>query len=269
MNKLLISALLGMVVSSNTYADVTVSIDRNLQILAVNGVEPEISFGHTDEMTLPNGLNQLLVRLEKVIHFGGTQNKYKSPAMVVSFNADNESLFLKPGSVVRDEATAKTFDKKPAVLLTNSSMQPIEFQQDVLVAKGFSVFRDYENELYNYNAQDKIASISALNNVGINRKRSETISEPAKTAQAAQDSIVNSQATTQSVSKSYDMIQYLFGEANAAERQEFANWAFANRAEVAQPMVTQNKLVEMMADWYKKADKAEKASILSWLISQE
>ncbi|CSC93200.1 VvgS protein [Vibrio cholerae] len=34
-------------------------------------------------------------------------------------------------------------------------------------------------------------------------------------------------------------------------------------------MVTQNKLVEMMADWYKKADKAEKASILSWLISQE
>lgn len=71
MNKLLISALLGMVVSSNTYADVTVNIDRNLQILAVNGVEPEISFGHTDEMTLPNGLNQLLVRLEKVIHFGG------------------------------------------------------------------------------------------------------------------------------------------------------------------------------------------------------
>ncbi|EHU6503968.1 hypothetical protein KZG85_000407 [Vibrio cholerae] len=70
-------------------------------------------------------------------------------------------------------------------------------------------------------------------------------------------------------SKPNEMIQYLFGEASSAERQEFANWAFANRAEVAQPMVTQNKLVEMMADWYKKADKAEKASILSWLISQE
>lgn len=269
MNKLLISALLGMVVSSNTYADVTVSIDRNLQILAVNGVEPEISFGHTDEINLPNGSNQLLVRLEKVIHFGGTQNKYKSPAMVVSFNEANENLILKSAAIVRDEMTAKAFDKKPEVLLINSSQQPIDFKQDVLVAKGFSVFRDYENELYNYNSQGKIASISALNNVGINQKRSEAASEPAKTVQIAQDAMVNSQATTQSVSKSYDMIQYLFGEASSAERQEFANWAFANRAEVAQPMVTQNKLVEMMADWYKKADKAEKASILSWLISQE
>ncbi|QEO43860.1 hypothetical protein DLR65_11260 [Vibrio tarriae] len=75
--------------------------------------------------------------------------------------------------------------------------------------------------------------------------------------------------TQPTASKPTEMVQYLFGEANSAERQEFANWAFANRAEVAQPMVTQNKLVEMMADWYKKADKAEKASILSWLISQE
>ncbi|WP_158120463.1 hypothetical protein [Vibrio metoecus] len=75
--------------------------------------------------------------------------------------------------------------------------------------------------------------------------------------------------TQPTASKSEEMVQYLFGEANSGERQEFANWAFANRAEVTQPMVTQSKLVDMMADWYKKADKAEKASILSWLISQE
>ncbi|HGF7202634.1 TPA: VvgS protein [Vibrio cholerae] len=78
---------------------------------------------------------------------------------------------------------------------------------------------------------------------------------------------VNANAEQQS--KSHEMVEYLYGEANAAERQEFANWAFANRAEVIQPMATQNKLVGMMADWYGKADKTEKASILSWLISQE
>ncbi|TXY23370.1 DUF2057 domain-containing protein [Vibrio mimicus] len=76
-------------------------------------------------------------------------------------------------------------------------------------------------------------------------------------------------ANIEQQSKSNEMVQYLYGEANAAERQEFANWAFANRAEVAQPMATQNKLVGMMADWYGKANKTEKASILSWLISQE
>ncbi|MBF4396047.1 DUF2057 domain-containing protein, partial [Vibrio anguillarum] len=59
MNKLMISALLGMVISASSYADVVVNIDRNLQILAVNGVEPEISFGHTNEITLPDGANQL------------------------------------------------------------------------------------------------------------------------------------------------------------------------------------------------------------------
>ncbi|QXC56753.1 hypothetical protein KSS82_15895 [Vibrio mimicus] len=75
--------------------------------------------------------------------------------------------------------------------------------------------------------------------------------------------------TQPTASKPTEMVEYLYGEANAAERQEFANWAFANRAEVTQPMATQNKLVGMMADWYGKADKTEKASILSWLISQE
>ncbi|EKO3895749.1 hypothetical protein P0F23_003216 [Vibrio metschnikovii] len=74
---------------------------------------------------------------------------------------------------------------------------------------------------------------------------------------------------TRPTTKPNQILQYLYGEASALERQEFANWAFANRAEVTQPIVTQNKLVEMMADWYKKADKTEKASILSWLISQE
>ncbi|EOX3349114.1 DUF2057 family protein [Vibrio cholerae] len=264
MNKLLIGALLGMVVSSHSYADVTVNIDRDLQILAINGVEPDLSFGHTSELVLPNGLNQLLVRIEKVIQYSGTQNKYKSPAIVLSFAQENSQVFLKPTSLIKDETSAKNFDRKPGVVLTNASKQSVEFQQDVLVAKGFSPFRNYEKELYHYNSQEKIASISALNQQGFHQQHSEHESVP--TIEPIATVNVQTQST---VSKPTEMVQYLFGEASSAERQEFANWAFTNRAEVAQPMVTQNKLVEMMADWYKKADKAEKASILSWLISQE
>ncbi|MGL6172138.1 MAG: hypothetical protein ACRC1S_09645, partial [Vibrio sp.] len=70
-------------------------------------------------------------------------------------------------------------------------------------------------------------------------------------------------------SKTNQMVQYLYSEATSAEQQEFANWAFANRVAVNQPLVSEHKLVTMMADWYQKADKADKAAILAWLISQE
>ncbi|RNE71783.1 DUF2057 domain-containing protein [Vibrio cholerae] len=272
MNKLIISALLGMVVSVNAYADVMVSIDRNLQILAVNGVEPDLSFGHTAQLKLPNGTNQLLMRVEKVIQYSGNQNKYKSPAMVVKFNQENSQVLVKPASIVKDETTAKAFDKNPAVVLTNLANQPVEFEQDVLVTQGFSLIRNYEKELYRYNSQAKEASVSALNQVGFNQKRSAAEPVLAAATQTPEPMTAAEQvepvASTSSPT-SLTMVQYLYSEATRAEQQEFANWAFANRAEVAQPMVTQNKLVEMMADWYKKADKAEKASILSWLISQE
>ncbi|MEF2509672.1 hypothetical protein V4D06_17230 [Vibrio mimicus] len=89
------------------------------------------------------------------------------------------------------------------------------------------------------------------------------------TAQPAAVVVAPIQPTMQSTSKSYEMVQYWFGEANATERKEFANWAFVNRSEVTQAMATQSKPVEMMAYWYEKADKTEKSTILSWLISQE
>lgn len=272
MNKLIISTLLGMVVSVNAYADVMVSIDRNLQILAVNGAEPDLSFGHTSQLILPNGTNQLLVRVEKVIHFGGTQNKYKSPAIVVSFNQENSQVLVKPAAMVKDDTTAKAFDKNPAVVLTNAAKQPIEFQQDVLVKQGFSLIRDYEKELYQYNSQAKVASISALNQVGFNQKRSAAEPVLAATTQIPELMTAAEQvapiASTSSPT-SLTMVQYLYSEATSAEQQEFANWAFANRAVVNQPLVSEHKLVTMMADWYQKADKADKAAILAWLISQE
>ncbi|ARV25981.1 putative uncharacterized protein [Vibrio anguillarum] len=261
----MISALLGMVISASSYADVVVNIDRNLQILAVNGVEPEISFGHTNEITLPDGANQLLVRFDKVIHFGGNQNKYKSPAIVVSFNQSNSKVLLKPASMVKDETTAKAFDKNPAVVLTNAAKQSVEFQQDVLVTQGFSLIRDYEKELYQYNSQAKVASISALNQVGFNQKRGQAAPMPAQ----ASETVISAEPVTTAVPTSFTMVQYLYGEATSAEQQEFANWAFANRAAVNQPLVSENKLVTMMADWYQKTDKADKAAILAWLISQE
>lgn len=70
-------------------------------------------------------------------------------------------------------------------------------------------------------------------------------------------------------SKSEEMVQYWFNEGTAADQKQFADWAFSNRSEVKQAMKTDSKPLEMMAYWYEKADKTQKAAILSWLISQE
>ncbi|CAM2846729.1 DUF2057 domain-containing protein [Vibrio ordalii] len=272
MNKLIISALLGMVVAVNAYADVMVSIDRNLQILAVNGVEPDLSFGHTAQLKLPNGTNQLLVRVEKVIQYSGNQNKYKSPAMVVKFNQENSQVLVKPAAIVKDETTAKVFDNNPAVVLTNLANQPVEFEQDVLVTQGFSLIRNYEKELYRYNSQAKVASVSELNQVGFNQKRSAAEPVLAVTTQTPEPMTAAEQvapiASTSSPT-SLTMVQYLYSEATRAEQQQFANWAFANRAAVDKPLVSEHNLVTMMAYWYEKADKSEKSQILGWLLNQE
>ncbi|MCG6233396.1 DUF2057 family protein [Vibrio furnissii] len=71
------------------------------------------------------------------------------------------------------------------------------------------------------------------------------------------------------VSKPEEMVQYWFNEGSDAERKQFADWAFSNRAEVKQAMNSESKALDMMAYWYEKADKTQKAGILSWLISQE
>jgi len=70
-------------------------------------------------------------------------------------------------------------------------------------------------------------------------------------------------------SKSQDMVQYWYNEGTAAEKKQFADWAFSQRTTVTETIKTESKPVEMMAYWYKKADKAEKSNILAWLIRQE
>ncbi|MBF4360338.1 DUF2057 family protein, partial [Vibrio anguillarum] len=67
--------------------------------------------------------------------------------------------------------------------LTNAAKQSVEFQQDVLVTQGFSLIRDYEKELYQYNSQAKVASISALNQVGFNQKRGQAAPMPAQASE--------------------------------------------------------------------------------------
>ena len=71
--------LLAAAVSCNSFAQVTVSLDRDIEVLVTNGEEfDKPMIGHAGKLVLPDGENQLLVRVAKLIHRGGKKEKFNS-----------------------------------------------------------------------------------------------------------------------------------------------------------------------------------------------
>lgn len=152
-------SLLVLMFSYTAQADVVVNIDKDLQLLAINGEELTGSFGHTPQVTLSDGINQLVLRAEKVIHMGGNKNKYKSPAIVVKMVANNSQLLVQPSINIRDETMSKEFDRNPGVTVI-SQQGKVEYTQDVLLSRGMGLFRDYEKELVRFNQSNSTAAVS-------------------------------------------------------------------------------------------------------------
>ncbi|KQB10480.1 YccT family protein [Vibrio metoecus] len=236
----------------SVHAAVDIKLAEEISPIVVNGDEVGIRINKLSDVTLDNGTHQLVVRVSKLVMGQSGYEKFNSNPLVLTFSANNQNLTLAPDKSINTLAEAKAFDAEPKLTLTDvSTSKPIEVLQAEL-PRLQGITRDYLKELSAYNKKNNLLPVE------------QAVPQTAVLVVPAQEVAKADNGPT-----SVSMIQYLFGEANAAERQEFANWAFANRAEVTQPISTSNKLVDMMADWYKKADKAEKASILSWLISQE
>lgn len=232
-------------------AAIEIKLAEEISPIVVNGEESGFRIGKLSDITLDDGTHQLVVRVSKLVTGQTGYEKFNSSPIVLTFSATNQGLKLGSAKSITTLADAKAFDAAPMLSLTDiSTGEPIEVKQDELPRlQGIS--RDYVKELNAYNKKNNPALVDAA------------------VAPAVVVAPVEQTNDLASAQTSVSMVQYLFGEASAAERKEFANWAFANRAEVTQPIATSNKLVSMMADWYQKADKIEKSSILSWLISQE
>ncbi|MGL4191864.1 MAG: DUF2057 family protein [Vibrio sp.] len=234
-------------------AAVEVKLAADISAIVVNGEESGFRINKLSNLTLDDGTQQLVVRVSKLVSSQGGYEKFNSNPLVLTFSATNQRLALDIGQPITTAAQAQAFDAAPQLSLTEiSSGKTIEILQAELPRlQGIS--RDYVKELNAYNKQHNLMPVA------------QTVTLPAAQATTAAATV----ATQASTPTTLTMVQYLYSEATSAEQQEFANWAFANRATVSEPLVSHNKLVTMMADWYQKADKADKAAILAWLISQE
>ncbi|WP_412498164.1 DUF2057 family protein [Vibrio furnissii] len=148
-----------LAVSTGSYANIDVTFDRDIQLLAVNGESEGVTFGHLSELTLESGVNQLLVRAERVIQMSGKKNKYKSPLMVVKITGEEGKINIAPQTVIRNEDNAREFDRHPALAVEVLGGQ-LDVQQDFIPGRTFGLMGDYGKELANFNRTDSVAAIS-------------------------------------------------------------------------------------------------------------
>ncbi len=248
MNKLGRFLLVGtLMASSNAIAQVEVRLHRDVAPIVVKDKEVGFSLKKKETFVLPNGTNQLVIRVEKLVENLGEREKFNSKAVVVTFDAKDSVINIEPTKNIKQRSQAVEFDESPRFDLNVISGEISKDSQGVLNASN-GLTRDYLKELAAYNKE---------NNLGI------------KVMESSADTKLATELVDVEKSKSQDMVQYWFGEATDAEQQQFADWAFSQRSSVTDMIKTESKPVEMMAYWYDKADKTEKSNILSWLLRQE
>lgn len=233
-----------------SYAAVDIKLAEDINAIVVNGEEIGYRISKLSDISLNDGTNQLVVRVAKLVMGQGGYEKFNSNPLVLTFSTANKNLTLNLVKPINTLADAQHFNGSPQLKLTEvgSGAQVELLQAELPRLQGIT--RDYLKELNAYNKKYDLVRV-------------EQSSADVASALVFENSKTNTNSTAVS------MVQYWFGEANFAERKEFANWAFANRSEVTQVMDTQDKPVEMMAYWYEKADKSEKSQILGWLLNQE
>lgn len=70
--------------------------------------------------------------------------------------------------------------------------------------------------------------------------------------------------------KSDDLLaisQGLFTKATQSEKEIFTEWAFKNRKEVGSALDSESQILTLLAYWFEQADSAQRAEILSWIVS--
>ncbi|MGF1908001.1 DUF2057 domain-containing protein [Vibrio kasasachensis] len=228
------------------HAEVGLSFDENITPLVVDSEESGFWAFSTPKFEVPNGTNQVVFRVAKLVDNGfGKKEKFSSEAFVITFDAQDTKLVLAPDIKITRMIHVENFNKNPKVKLTDTNGEKMDFTIDVLPAI-LGIGRNYLKELNKYNQVKGIV----------------TASSSANSTQSA--SFATGQLSGGDASQ---MIAYWAKKATPQELEQFTNWAFENRQEVTLSKLEGSKSLEMMGYWYGEASPAERKLILAWLVS--
>ena len=153
LNSALSSALL--LFTSSAFADVTLSMPSNSELVLVNGIEAS----GREQLSLNNGPNQIAFRYLARYQQQGSQTQFQSDVIVIKFDENDTQLDLSMPRI-RSNSDADKFDQSPEVTLEDQNSNAVTFELGMLIKKGLQLGRNYEAEMAAYNLTDQKASLN-------------------------------------------------------------------------------------------------------------
>ena len=238
-----------MVASFAPRAEVTVDFHSDINPVMVAGEEIPYSFFSKSSFSLPDGKNQVVLRMSKLVEKLGEKEKFNSKTFVLTFSSENSVLFIEPGSKVVRVEQAQRFDKSPSFIISDKKGNQLAHEVAELPNLG-GIKRDYEKELAKFNAEyypDLLTStiavteVSSADNIKVDAHANEN-TEP-------------------------NMFKYWLEQANQEEIEQFTDIALRDRKDKAIVMPeSASQPVQMLGYWYNKSNSEERKQILSHLV---
>ncbi len=243
--------IIGSVIASFApRAEVNLNFHSDISPLLVGGEEIGYSFFAKPSYIIPNGTNQIVLKVSKLVERLGEKEKFNSKAFVLTFDGKNEDIYIKPDVKITRIEHAEEFDRHPQFLMTSSAEDIIKYEVAELPSLG-GIKRDYTKELTRFNAKyyPKLAVTSAPS-----------------TVQAKPKNYVNKNGQ-KTVSRA-EMFQYWLTQANEDELAKFSDIVIEGRKET---LITipegASQSLQMLGYWFNKASAEERKQILAYLIT--
>lgn len=137
-------------------AAVEVTFSPDVETVIVNGDKTLNLLESTEDLSLDNGLNQIVVRVSKLVQGQGNLEKYRSEPMVITFTADDQQIKIKPDGRIVNPVDVRNFNAAPSMQLVTANGSTIDAKIDVLPKNksgdsGAMFGRDYLKDLAYYN----------------------------------------------------------------------------------------------------------------------
>ncbi len=142
-------------------ASVSITLPQTTNPLLLNGQVVE-----KQQLQNDNGLQQLVFKYTDGYRQFGTQKRFTSEAIIVTFSATDNEYQIKLPEINSDKAAQK-FNQNPQLEIIDSKGQKVEYKVDTLTKEGMQVGRNYQEEIQIYNISGGSAAINLPSNQAI------------------------------------------------------------------------------------------------------
>ena len=249
--KLQLLAIASLFGCSAAMAEVNVELDRDIHVIAINGESLGFTLMTNGNLELKNGMNQLVVRIEKlIISDYGEKEKYNSVPVIMTFDASDLSVQLSASKNIKSVKESVLFDKNPLFILKEPQAKvELLVKQNILPSAG-GFTRDYELEIARYNAKNgiKLSDISIAVLETENKAKEKLNAESVNTVK---------------------MVEHWYSKASAKDKKTFTELAFdARKNDINLVENLNHKELDMMVHWYNESTDEQKKKVISWLFEK-